>query len=53
MGGTENKSESSYELSMNHPRFQSFKVVTMEGRRSMETYMGVDEKDFMKWKKEL
>jgi hypothetical protein len=51
MGVTENKSENVYEMSINHPRFHNFKLLTVDGRRNMETYMGVDEKDYMKWKK--
>ena len=53
MGPSQGKANQTVDLCLNHPKFQNAKLVTVDGNRSMETTVGIDEKDFDKWKTTL
>ncbi len=50
MGPSQGKANQIMKLSLNHPKFQNAKLITADGNRSMETTVGIDEKDYEKWK---
>lgn len=53
MGPSQGKADQTVDLSLNHPKFQNAKLITADGKRSMETTVGIDEKDYDKWKTAL
>ena len=53
MGASQVKEDQTVDLSLDHPKFHNAKLITTSGKRSMETTVGIDEKDYDKWKTNL
>ena len=53
MGASNNKEKSEVDVNINHPKFMQAKIITEDGKRTLRTTMGVDEKSFNTWSKTL
>ena len=53
MGQGNNKGKEAVDVSLEHPKFQNAKLVTVDGKRQMQTTLSIDEKDYNSWKEAL